>query len=294
MDYSIKSAVPDDIGKSWKNQQNFPPYLGFGILNKNSFSGNPDNFQADYLLDNQLVHRLEVSQRQVVLRHYFGQTNLGQYVSDSLEFAVNTGFQQLNFTQDPRYKYLLNKIASWENVHYLPPEVSSPTAHSIISPAVMLYKFRVVVTPENEAFLETFLQKLNASNRITNADGLEYLHLEDLYYSPILYLTDSGVVEYERVKVLEMSTMLAYLPLAIEKIQASRLIKNGWPYRMIVHDHTRQTDRKNPDFFQGQQSKGFKLYYIPERGVINHFPLDQLILAFALACQKLKESGKIL
>jgi len=197
-----------------KIENKLPAYLGYGVLNLDSYKFTDGKASADYHYEGFPILKVEQSEKGARIEELYADTTLGMSYGANLERAI---FQHyLNFDQidSPLHRVWLHDLISQGNIY---AEYISKTKDRVLFyPAVYLMSIRVPVLDEDLQQVEAFIAspeikklqpKLSPSKLITvYPDRTENLTITMLQITtPIAFtievakvLSDKGIIKKEK------------------------------------------------------------------------------------------------
>lgn len=210
------------------NLNDFPDYLVFGTLDKESVKVRKDKISAEYRDRGNVVYRVNWGKDGCQLESLFeGKKILTAYGLDLKEAFVQYMASIItNPNKDPHFTRIVHKAISGKNVHF---EV--PTGEILaVYPAGFIFVLRQPIVESNREAWENFRCKFDSDNE------LPPLKLKDERPGTILRLSEEGNVSIEEIDLVDFSCVLRSLVEAVQVIWESGIIPPQKEYRLAVVD----------------------------------------------------------
>lgn len=257
--------------KASKEPQELPPYLGLGVLDAGSVSTKAGKTTAAYMLGDEVVYRVMMSEKCSEVTEYFDREELGR----SREATLRNAFLQYMMSfppyENPRFERLYRQITEDRNIYL--QFASEPQA--IYFPAGYIFSLKQPIVSSNRAKWNALKKKLAREKD----DGV--VQLEGEKKSVILRLLDSGKVTVEDVDIGECSAILLNLAAATDLFWQSGVVPDEKEYRLIATDCYANLPG-NMRFYLGEPARGFVTFSILGIDDIDAFDgMDNVIDLFA-------------
>lgn len=197
-----------------KIENKLPAYLGYGVLNPDSYKFTDGKTYADYHYEGFPILKVEQSEKGARIEEMYGDKTLGMSYGANLQRAIFQHYLNLDQLESPLHRAWISNLISQGNIY---AEYISKTKDRVLFyPAVYLIDIRVPVLEEDikkvEAFIaipeiKTLLPKLSLSKLITvYPDRTENLTITMLKITtPIAFtvgiakmLSEGGIIKKEK------------------------------------------------------------------------------------------------
>jgi hypothetical protein len=156
------------------NNTSLPAYLGYGVLNPDSYKFTDGKAYADYHYEGFPVLKVEQSEKGARIEEMYGDKTLGMSYGANLQRAIFQHYLNLDQLESPLHRAWISNLISQGNIYA--EYISKKKDRVLFFPAVYLIDIRVPVLEEDikkvEAFIaipeiKTLLPKLSLSKLIT-------------------------------------------------------------------------------------------------------------------------------
>jgi hypothetical protein len=197
-----------------KIEDKLPAYLGYGVLNPDSYKFTDGKVYADYDYEGFPILKVEQSEKGARIEEMYGDKTLGMSYGADLQRAIFQHYLNLDQLESPLHRAWISNLISQGNIY---AEYISKTKDRVLFfPAVYLIDIRVPVLEEGikkvEAFIgipeiKTLLPRLSPSKLVTvYPDRTENLTITILKITtPIAFtigvakmLSEGGIIKKEK------------------------------------------------------------------------------------------------
>ncbi len=197
-----------------KIENKLPGYLGYGVLNPDSYKFTDGKAYADYHYEGFPILKVEQSEEGARIEELYGNQTLGMSYGANLQRAIFQHYLNLDQLESPLHRAWISNLISQGNIYA--EYISKVKDRVLFFPAVYLIDIRVPVLEEDikkvEAFIaipeiKTLLPKLSPSKLITvYPDRTENLTIKILKITtPIAFtvgvakmLSEGGIIKKEK------------------------------------------------------------------------------------------------
>jgi len=196
------------------NNTSLPAYLGYGVLNLDSYKFTDGKAYADYHYEGFPILKVEQSEKGARIEELYGNQTLGMSYGENLQRAIFQHYLNLDQLESPLHRAWISSLISQGNIYA--EYISKKKDRVLFFPAVYLIDIRVPVLEEDikkvEAFIgipeiKTLLPRLSPSKLITvYPDRTENLTITMLKITtPIAFtvgvakmLSEGGIIKKEK------------------------------------------------------------------------------------------------
>ena len=138
-----------------KIENNLPTYLGYGVLNPDSYKFIDGKAYADYHYQGFPILKVEQSEKGARIEEMYGDKTLGMSYGANLERAIFQHYLSLDQLESPLHRAWISNLISQGNIY---AEYISKTKDRVLFyPAVYLIDIRVPVLDEDLKKVEAFI-----------------------------------------------------------------------------------------------------------------------------------------
>ena len=256
-----------------------PEYLGFGKLDRHSFKEKNGKLQADYRLEEHLVHHIEADENGVRLQDCFDDEILGQTSGKDLVSSFWKRFRAVNFKSDPRFDHIIRQAVQRGKVHVDYPDLRAANSRSILVPEGLAFELQLVIKPGLERDYPQLAEQPVASFDFPQHIDYPYNYL-GAQEANVFYLMDDGHIEIERVQTVHFYTILPYLPHAIVSIYKEGFVASSGAYRLRITDHIHRQQDLGLSICLPEEKAEHLAYGIVRENLLKRYSRDQLLVAF--------------
>ena len=138
-----------------KIENKLPTYLGYGVLNPDSYKFTDGKAYADYHYEGFPVLKVEQSEKGARIEEMYGDKTLGMSYGANLQRAIFQHYLNLDQLESPLHRAWISNLISQGNIY---AEYISKTKDRVLFfPAVYLIDIRVPVLEEDIKKVEAFI-----------------------------------------------------------------------------------------------------------------------------------------
>jgi hypothetical protein len=144
----------------------FPHYLGYGIINKDSYRKESEKEYVDYVYKDQTVITAEISPKGAMIEEYYNGKRLSMSFGKNLQRAVFQHYLASDQLKSHLHLDWINEVVGIGNIY---AEMIQKTEQTVLYfPAVYLVQIRIPISNDKLTLLEKFMEnpeviKLNAT-----------------------------------------------------------------------------------------------------------------------------------
>jgi hypothetical protein len=137
------------------NNTSLPAYLGYGVLNPDSYKFKDGKAYADYHYEGLPILKVEQSEKSARIEEIYGDKTLGMSYGANLQRAIFQHYLNLDQLESPLHRAWIRNLISQGNIY---AEYISKTKDRVLFfPAVYLIDIRVPVLEEDIKKVEAFI-----------------------------------------------------------------------------------------------------------------------------------------
>ena len=138
-------------------QYSLPHYLGYGVINRDTYRKEGEKEFVDYVYKNQTILTAEVSPTGAMIEEYFNGKRLSISFGKDLKRAVFQHYLASDQLKSQLHLDWINEVVGIGNIY---AEMIQKTELTVLFfPAVYLIDIKIPIAHENEAKLQQFLKK---------------------------------------------------------------------------------------------------------------------------------------
>jgi hypothetical protein len=232
-----------------------PTHLGFGKLDYSSIESTEQSFKAEYYLDNFLVQGITYVDGKYVQYSFLGEEQLSQTVHPSIEDAFIHSYNSINPSNDPRFKYLADKLNMDGDVFFQTPQMLSKEGFPLMIsfPAGQKFCLRYIFHRESQS-LKRLLSDIENNK-------FEYLTIKSKTEGILYYYYKTEIIPASPISVIDFVCPLAYISDYVNVIRSYNILHSGMEHRLVIQDYARVLSF-DLELFLGNRDSDFYTYGI--------------------------------
>lgn len=225
--------------------RSLPSYLGYGILNESTVTFENDIIHAQYILeiDGSVVHEVDWDIKNCKFTTKFNDKVCRTSCYPTLNTAMMSEFNSINFLEDEVFHYLLQTITKMGNVYLQFPGTGKDKQRFVFAPAGLLMCLRLPVKQLSNQYKE-FQQECRE---------LGYINFHRERNVHLITSDANNNIGIESLHLAEFIVPLAYVTAAVRFFKESNVIEDYLTYRLMVNEVS-QSETASFQFFQGNKN----------------------------------------
>jgi hypothetical protein len=234
-----------------KTNQNIPPYLGFGMLDKQSIRKEGEWMRANYTFNNTAILEVAISDKKAIYTDMWDGIKMSSSEYPTLQEAFINHYQFIDYTRLPVFEYLARLVRNTANIHFV--TYGNKENQVMFFPALLLMRFRIPLTEKLFWHAKTLIQE---------DQFIDFFH--NLYPSEIhLTKLDWSLIKID-IHILEFMTPMAKVYEFAQWLKNHGLIQPETHLQVILEPWSDEKDELR--CFPAKEYDDWDLYEIQLKG----------------------------
>ncbi len=230
------------------NINDFPSYVGFGKINRKTFSESKEMVSVDYFFDEVPVHRVSyfLVYGNWEIKDIYDDT-LKISSSPDLKMTVMMYFNRLDCKSNPIFNFVRDKICSRGNIYFQDlASMNDKGAVESYFPAgrLVILRLPIFFDEEGSSKVEVLIDKIP----YLEEEHRPLVKICDAYNTSLLLPEENGNTIVIPIFMIEYIVPLASLLDVVDWICNNNLLSHERIFRMIIQDSTTKTQHQLQTF----------------------------------------------